>query len=252
LYLRTARIFQQANRQFFKKRSAMSQTLTLSPLDGPTSLKDHAYQRIKDAILNLQLKPGAPLVEADLAEQLGVSKTPVRDALLELRREGLVTKIPYSGTFVSEITVKDIREIIQIRAVLEGLAARLATPHLSDAALEYLGSLIDRELDAIEVDDTELAARLNSEFHEIILAQVENQRLVALAENFEDQLQRFRTLSSQLKGRLKKSAEEHRRVLLALCARDADRVEGLFREHLLSVLDDLTNEEIPITNKEAV
>ncbi|RIK34323.1 MAG: hypothetical protein DCC52_00995 [Chloroflexi bacterium] len=220
MHLRTARIFQQANRQFFKKRSAMSQTLTLSPLDGPTSLKDHAYQRIKDAILNLQLKPGAPLVEADLAEQLGVSKTPVRDALLELRREGLVTKIPYSGTFVSEITGKDIREIIQIRAVLEGLAARLATPHLSDAALEYLGGLIDR--------------------------------LVALAENFEDQLQRFRTLSSQLKGRLKKSAEEHRRVLLALCARDADRVEELFREHLLSVLDDLTNEEIPITNKEAV
>lgn len=228
-----------------------SSNLVLSPLDGPTSLKDHAYHRIKDAILTLQLKPGAPLVEAELAERLGISKTPVRDALLELRREGLVTKIPYSGTFVSEITTEDTREIIEIRAVLEGLAARLATPRLSESDLVHLDSLIDRELDAIDAGNIELAMQLNGEFHEIILAQVENQRLVALVENFEDQLQRFRTLSSQLKGRLRKSAEEHRRVLTALCARDADRAEELFREHLLSVLDDLTSEGIQINDKEA-
>ncbi|MCC7164857.1 MAG: GntR family transcriptional regulator [Anaerolineae bacterium] len=227
-----------------------SSDLVLSPLDGPTSLKDHAYQRIKDAILTLQLKPGAPLVEAELAERLGVSKTPVRDALLELRREGLVTKIPYSGTFVSEITPKDTREIIEIRAVLEGLAARLATPRLSETDLVYLESLIDRELDAIDAGNIELATQLNGEFHKIILAQVENQRLVALVENFEDQLQRFRMLSSQLNGRLRKSAEEHRRVLGALCSRDADRAEEFFREHLLSVLDDLTSEGTQ-SNKEA-
>ncbi len=222
----------------------------IAPLNGPTSLKDHAYQRIKDAILNLQLKPGAPLVEAELAERLGISKTPVRDALLELRREGLVTKIPYSGTFVSEITAQDIREIIQVRAVLEGLAARLATSILSESDLEYLESLIDRELEAIDAGNIELATQLNGRFHEIILAQVENKRLVALAENFENQLQRFRILSSHLNGRLRKSAEEHRHVLVALRARDADNAEALFRKHLLSVLDDLTTEELQINKKE--
>lgn len=227
-----------------------SSNVTLSPPDGPTLLKDHAYRRIKTAILDLQLQPGAPLVEADLAEQLGISKTPVRDALLELRREGLVKKIPYSGTFVSEITETDIREIIQIRAVLEGLAARLATPLLSDAELAHLDELIIQELDAIEQGNIELAARLNSQFHEIILARVENERLVALIENFEDQLQRFRALSSQLKGRLRKSAAEHHLILNALCARDADQAEQLFRGHLLSVLDDLMREGMQITPKE--
>ncbi|MBI4675246.1 MAG: GntR family transcriptional regulator [Chloroflexi bacterium] len=225
-------------------------TLSIAPLDGPTSLKDHAYRRIKEAILTLQLKPGAALVEAELAERLGISKTPVRDALLELRREGLVTKIPYSGTFVSEITEQDIREIIQIRAVLEGLAAKLATPMFADAELEHLDQLIAEELVAIDHGNIELAAKLNAQFHEIILSKVENERLVALIENFEDQLQRFRTLSSQLKGRLGKSAEEHRVVLMALRERDAEQAERAFRAHLLSVLDDLTREGMQLETKE--
>ena len=110
--------------------------LSITPIDGPNSLKDRAYHRIKAAILNLELKPGDPLVEGELAERLGISKTPVRDALTELRREGLVTKIPYSGTCVSEITQQDIRDIIQIRGVLEALAARLATPLLTGARSE--------------------------------------------------------------------------------------------------------------------
>ncbi len=229
----------------------MSQThLTLTPVDGPTSLKDHAYRRIKDAILTLQLTPGAPLVEAELAEQLGISKTPVRDALLELRREGLVTKIPYSGTFVSEITATDICEIVQVRAVLEGRAAYFATPGLNDDELKHLGDLIAKELEALAAGQVERASQCNAAFHHVILSKVSNRRLVTLVENFEDQMRRIRARSIQLSGRLKKSAEEHSRVLEALRARDAARAEEQFRIHILSVLDDLTAEgtQIATTN----
>ena len=86
----------------------MEPTFQLPKVAEPVSLKDKAYNAIKGAILSLKLKPGDPLVESDLAQQLGISKTPVRDALLELEREGFVTKVPFKGTYVTEITLKDV------------------------------------------------------------------------------------------------------------------------------------------------
>jgi DNA-binding GntR family transcriptional regulator len=218
--------------------------LSITPLNEPSSLKDHAYRRIKTAILNLELKPGEALIEGELAERLGISKTPVRDALTELRREGLVTKIPYSGTFVSEITPQDIRDIIQIRAVLEALAARLATPLLTEAELQKLADLITCELDAIGAGNIEFASQCNGEFHDVIIHKVKNQRLVSILENIGDQMKRIRALSSQLQGRLHKSAEEHTLVLAALRDRDPDKAEEMLRVHMLSVLADLSREGV--------
>ncbi|MBI4757519.1 MAG: GntR family transcriptional regulator, partial [Chloroflexi bacterium] len=106
----------------------MEPTFQLARVEGPLSLKDKAYAAIKDAILSLQLKPGEPLVETELAEQLGISKTPVRDALQHLERGGFVTRVLFKGTYVTEVTLKDLKEVFQLRAVLEGLAARLAAP----------------------------------------------------------------------------------------------------------------------------
>ena len=91
-----------------------------------STLTERVYSSVKEAILSLNLKPGSPLVEDELAGQLGTSKTPVRDALLALERDGLVTKIPYKGTYVSELTEDDAVEIFQLRSALEGLASRLA------------------------------------------------------------------------------------------------------------------------------
>jgi DNA-binding GntR family transcriptional regulator len=217
---------------------------SITPINGPSSLKDHAYRRIKTAILNLELKPGDALIEGELAERLGISKTPVRDALTELRREGLVTKIPYSGTFVSEITPQDIRDIIQIRTVLESLAARLATPLLTEAELQKLADLITFELDAIGAGNIEFASQCNGEFHDVIIHKVQNQRLVSILENIGDQMKRIRALSSQLQGRLHKSAEEHNLVLAALRDRDPDKAEEMLRVHMLSVLMDLSREGV--------
>ncbi len=221
-----------------------SSALSITPLDEPSSLKDHAYRRIKTAILNLELKPGEPLIEGELAERLRISKTPVRDALTELRREGLVTKIPYSGTFVSKITPEDIGEIIQIRAVLEALAARLATPLLTEAELQKLADLIALEVDAIGAGNVEFASQCNGEFHDVIIHKVQNQRLLSILENIGDQMKRIRALSSQLQGRLRKTAQEHSLVLAALRDRDPDKAEEMLRLHMLSALMDLSREGV--------
>jgi DNA-binding GntR family transcriptional regulator len=222
-----------------------SSVLSKESYSGPISLTNHAYRRIKTAILSLELKPGEALIEGELAERLGISKTPVRDALTELRREGLVTKIPYSGTFVSKITPQDICDIMQIRARLEALAARLATPLLTEAELQELTDLITSELDAIAAGNTEFASKCNGEFHDVIIHKVQNQRLVSILENIGDQMKRIRALSSQLQGRLRKSAQEHELVLAALRDRDPDKAEEMLHMHMLSVLADLSREGVP-------
>jgi DNA-binding GntR family transcriptional regulator len=180
------------------------------------------------------------LVESDLAQQLGVSKTPVRDALLELEREGFVTKVPFKGTYVTEVTLRDIREVFQVRAVLEGLAARLATPLLSAEELEEAEKIIAAAEAALSKDDIVLCSEYGRRFHSLIINKTDNQRLQSITLNLDDHLQRFRLLSDQINGRLNKSLKEHREILEALRKRDPVAAEEAVRGHLFSVLQDLS------------
>ena len=208
----------------------------------PVSLKDKAYKAIKSAILSLKLKPGDPLVESDLAQQLGISKTPVRDALLELEREGFVTKVLFKGTYVAEITLKDVREVFQVRAVLEGLAARLAAPFFSAKDLEEGEKIITAAEAALAEGDIVLCSEHGRRFHRLIINKADNQRLQTIILNLDDHLQRFRLLSDQINGRLNKSLKEHRKILEALGRKDPLAAEETARGHLFSVLQDLSEE----------
>jgi len=220
----------------------MEPTFQLPKVAEPVSLKDKAYNAIKSAILSLKLKPGDPLVESDLAQQLGISKTPVRDALLELEREGFVTKILFKGTYVSEVTLKDVGEVFQVRAVLEGLAARLVAPLLSAEELEEAEKIITAAEAALAEGDIALCSEHGKRFHRLIISKADNQRLQTIILNLDDHLQRFRLLSDQINGRLNKSLKEHRRILQALRRRDPIAAEEAVRGHLFSVLQDLSEE----------
>lgn len=220
----------------------METTFQLPKVVGPVSLKDKAYKAIKSAILSLKFKPGDPLVESELAQQLGISKTPVRDALLELEREGFVTKILFKGTYVTEVTLRDVREVFQVRAVLEGLAARLATPLLSAEELEEADKIIAAAEAALSKDDIALCSEYGRRFHGLIINKTDNQRLQSITLNLDDHLQRFRLLSDQINGRLNKSLKEHRKILEALRSRDPIAVEEAVRGHFFSVLQDLSEE----------
>jgi GntR family transcriptional regulator, rspAB operon transcriptional repressor len=217
----------------------VAETYQLERMNSVLSLKARAYTAIKDAILSLRFEPGMPLVESELALQLGISKTPVRDALQELEREGFVTRILFKGTYVTDVTPTDIREIFELRAILEGFAAGLATPLLTDAELER----IDRDLTAAEAALAEGDLARCSDFgrclHDAILDKARNQRLASITHNLDDHVQRLRILSDRIRGRLTKSVNEHRRVQAALCRRDPAAAEQAMRDHLLSVLQDL-------------
>lgn len=217
----------------------MSTSYQLHKIGDSLSLKDKAYATIKEAILSLKLRPGTPLVETQLAEEMGISKTPVRAALEELEREGFVTRILFKGTYVTEVTVKDLVEIFQLRAVLEGLAARLATPLFSPQELDQIARNLTASEAALAEGNLVRCSKLGKSLHDAIIDKADNRRLTLIIRNLDDHVQRFRMLSDQIGGRLNKSVKEHRRVLEALRRRDPDGAEQAMRGHLHSVLQDL-------------
>ncbi len=215
----------------------------MEPIINPISLKEQAYRVIKEAILSLQLKPGEPLVEADLAHQLGISKTPVRDALFELEKEGLVTKVLFKGTYVSPLKHEDLVHIFDVRAVLEGLAASLAAENFTADDLLKAEEIIKAQCAAITAGDYETASAMNKNFHEMITARCNNEILKPVLVNLDDKLRRYRILSSYQAGRLDKSCQEHKLVLEALKARDAALAEKHLRAHLRSVAEDMIHQD---------
>jgi DNA-binding GntR family transcriptional regulator len=190
--------------------------------------------------LNFQLAPGQTIVESDLAKQLGMSKTPVRDAISRLEKEGLVVKIPYKGAFISEVSKGAVQEIYQLRAVLEGLAASLATINMVDAERDFTRQLIDDEVNALASQDIPKASQINRRFHELLIEKSGNQWLKSILANLDDHLQRYRMLSYFQEGRLEKSIQEHQRVLDAILAEQPHKAEAGMKAHLLSVAADLT------------
>jgi DNA-binding GntR family transcriptional regulator len=215
----------------------------LARVDTSPSLKDRAYAVIKDAILSVNLEPGTPLVEYDLAQQLGVSKTPVRDALQELEREGFVTRVFSKGTYVTEVTMEDMTEIFQLRAVLEGLAARLAAPLFSPEELEQIAENHAIAEAALAEGNLTLCAQYGPKLHEAIIRKADNQRLAVIILNLDDHMKRLRVLSDRIAGRLSTSMREHRALVDALSRRDPVAAEQAMRGHLFSVLRDLSTPE---------
>jgi DNA-binding GntR family transcriptional regulator len=218
----------------------MAVAQALQKVDIAVSLKDKAYAAIKEAILSLKLEPGMPLVESELAEMLGISKTPVRDALQELEREGFVTRVLFKGTYVTDVTLQDMTEVFQLRAVLEGFAARLTTPLFTPEELEEVDRMLTASEAALAEGDLALCSELGQELHNAIINKVDNQRLAFINRNLDDHVRRFRVLSDRITGRLNKSVMEHRVVLDALYKRDPHAAEQAMRSHLSSVIQDVS------------
>ncbi|HOG78408.1 MAG TPA: GntR family transcriptional regulator [Anaerolineaceae bacterium] len=216
---------------------------TLTSLDNPISLEMRAYDALKAAILSFALMPGEPLVEAELARRLGISKTPVRNALARLEKEGFIAKQPYKGYNVAEISQQTVIEIFAVRAALEGLAAREATAHLTPGALAEAAALLAEHAGAAERGDLEQASTLNRQFHDLLLRLANNAWLTQILSNLDEHLQRYRLLSAFQAGRLEKSVAEHAAILQALQAGDAAAAEVAARQHLFSVSADLAEQD---------
>ncbi len=192
---------------------------------------EQAYQAIKDAIIGLDLRPGDAIVEDDLAAQIGISKTPVRHALARLEREGLVVRIPYKATYVADLDPGDAADILELRAVLEGLAARSVVEVADDTTLDEAEELLDAYDAAVAAHELDRAADLGEGFHRLVTGASANRHVAAMLETLNLQLARLRALSGQHHDRAEASSREHREILAALRARDAEAVERAFRNH---------------------
>ena len=196
------------------------------------TMQEIAYETIREAILSGRYAPGQRLLADDLASEIGTSRMPVREALQRLEVAGLVSITPHRGAVVNELSKQDIVEIYHIRAVLEGLAARLAVPHLGSADCERLKVLIEEMAAAGAAGpDLEQVLRVNRDFHEIIWQAARAPRLYDLLENLYIASQRFRNISLLLPERLGQIVEEHRRIAQALAAADPIAAERFGNEH---------------------
>ena len=196
------------------------------------TMKEIAYDAIREAILSGRFPPGQRLVADELAQEFGTSRMPVREALQRLENAGLVSITPHRGAVVNELSEQEIVEVYHIRAVLEGLAARLAAPRLGPADYDRLNALIDDMASTSTAEpDLEQLLRGNRDLHEIIWQAAQAPRLHELLENLYDASRRFRNISILLPGRLDQIVEEHRRIVRALAAGDPAAAERFANEH---------------------
>jgi DNA-binding GntR family transcriptional regulator len=208
-----------------------------NPSGKPSALKDWAYDAIKESILNLRVSPGVQLHIEDLADQMGISRTPIREALLRLESEGLVRAVPRVGFFVTEITRRDLEELFELRALLEGHATERATSFLTEEDLAHIDRLLETSVSAVEREDLDKFLETEIALHTLLIERAPNRQLVAMMESLQDLTHRERILSLESLENVRESCVEHQRIVEALHQRDGELAGRLMREHICAVRD---------------
>lgn len=212
---------------------------TGAPILRVPSLQALALERIRDAILEGRLPPGTPLRINALAAELGMSPIPVREALQVLATEGLAVHLPHRGMTVSPLRAEDVAQTYEVRAVLEGLAARHAAGRLAPAVMANLRALLAEMETTHECQDQEALLRLDRAFHACICEAYPNRWASEFLRQIWNHAYRVRRTYPRSKARLRVVLGEHQAILAALDAGDGERAENLVRRHLEGARDDL-------------
>jgi len=206
-------------------------------------LSEKVYRVLKFRIIKGAFKPGEKLFEDRIAKQLGVSRTPVREGLRQLAAAGFVKMTPNQAVVVNDVSFKDIHEVLQIRGVLEGLAARLATALITEEKINELEACNKNMEKYIGQNNILAFSKESDKFHELILDICGNNRLVQIRKNLADQIYRFRNISLHIPGRLESALKEHREITEALKQRDVDKADTLSKKHIANVLINILSHE---------
>jgi DNA-binding GntR family transcriptional regulator len=201
-------------------------------------IRDRAYLQIKEAILKGVYSPGERLIERQLAGDLGISRTPIREALLRLEDHGFVKTVPRRGVVVSEISRDEILEVFDVLASLEALAFRLAAEKMDTFTAKKFASMV-RELDGVlshsdEQWESEKSYTIDLQItvNDILYRAAKSPRLYEILRGLYDYIRAFADIGYEVRGRLKEAVLEHRRILEAVRNQEVDIVEGLARDHL--------------------
>jgi DNA-binding GntR family transcriptional regulator len=196
-------------------------------------LGNQIYEALKRAILKGELPPGQRLVEVELAHSFGASRTPVRQAIHMLERDGLTDRPSRGKIVVRYMSIEDIEEILDLRSVLESLAARRATEHIRPESIHILERQNQAFLKAIENNDLDKLAPLNTDFHETLYSLCPNQRLNEIIHDLTDHFYRYRIALLRLQDMARVSYEDHKQMIQAMAAGNPDLAEQLTRAHIL-------------------
>jgi DNA-binding GntR family transcriptional regulator len=203
--------------------------------DSYKPLRELVLEALREAILNGTLQPRERLMEIQLAEELGVSRTPIREALRKLELEGFIIMIPRKGAYVADFSLRDLEDTFEVRKSLEGLAAELCAERATEEEIVEMEQLLQQKAIAIENNDMAQLLEVDTAFHEILYRASRNERLRTIISNLREQIERFRIASLQYPGRMKRSLEEHRAILAAIRARDGKIANHLAQDHIENV-----------------
>ncbi|ABW17849.1 GntR family transcriptional regulator [Alkaliphilus oremlandii] len=213
-------------------------------------LREIVFEYLRQAILDGRLEPGKRLMEIQMAEQLGVSRTPVREAIRKLELEGLVVMVPRKGAYVADVSIKDVSDVLEVRMVLEGLAASLAAEKMSDDEIKELTAICNDFKLCAQQNDIDGLIQKDVEFHDCIFSATGNSKLNQISQSLREQVYRFRVRYISRYDRAKDLVDEHQAIYEAIVKRDAElaykcgtkHIENL-TNHMMEQLDIYSQEE---------
>ena len=195
-------------------------------------LREVVFNTLRDDILRGELEPGERLMEIHLAEKLGVSRTPVREAIRKLELEGLVKMIPRRGAVVASITISDLEDVLEVRKVLEQLTVKLACEKITDEEIALLKKYHEEFAKAINTNDLTSLAEKDVSFHDVIYNASHNNRLIQILNNLREQMYRYRLEYIKDRQKRKLLVSEHEKILNAVMNRDSTTAEAAIDAHI--------------------
>jgi DNA-binding GntR family transcriptional regulator len=217
------------------KKSSLRKTHPKSAIP----VREKVYEYLKSTILSGRFNPGKRLTEEHLAKEMGVSRTPVREALHKLELEGLIKPLETRGFIVSRDSKDEVEELFEIREILEGYALRIISEGISEQVIEQLNGLIEKAEDALRRKKIEEVFKWNTKFHDMLHRLVtEKRRLHRQMVNVRKYVLRYRKGSLQYTDGGKRALEGHRKILMALRLKDPELCERIMREHIRQAKED--------------
>lgn len=209
----------------------MSDNLQLG-MDEFLPLRDVVFNTLRQAILTGELKPGERLMEIHLANRLGVSRTPIREAIRKLELEGLVTMIPRRGAEVAQITEKSMKDVLEVRRTLDALSAELACERISEEDEKALKEACRKFEEAVKTKDIKMIAKADVAIHDIIAAATGNQRLIQLINNLAEQMYRYRFEYIKDFSQHERIINEHRIIYESIVKKDKEAASEMAKTHI--------------------
>lgn len=201
-------------------------------MDEYLPLRDVVFKTLRQAILRGELKPGERLMEIHLANRLGVSRTPIREAIRKLELEGLVIMIPRRGAEVAKITEKSLKDVLEVRRCLDALSVELACDRITQEEEQQLGTACREFEEATKTGDATVIARADVKFHDIIIAAAGNERLTSLINNLAEQMYRYRFEYIKDESNHERIIMEHRNIYNSVMTKDKSKAAQAVKTHI--------------------